>query len=212
MNYLNRTLIFRVTSIIVSAFLISCQIETKRAEDQDRSTLVDPKYSLTQDRSEFEKLRESIPAEKRKINDEKALIAEWMVGFRLAPNEIRERYDNLVRKKRDLFSQDMTKLRAEFSRTEEKNRDAFLKELESERNDFSKIKKSREERADFYNRIDDKRRNYFADEREKKDEFESVVRDQRKNFEDYLKEKNSDFISELKIYSENWNTQKKAHD
>lgn len=212
MKYLNRTLIFSFTVLAMTFFLMSCQIETKRTQDEDRSTLVDPKYSLTQDRSEFEKIRENIPAEVRKKNDEKSLLAEWMLGFRLSPNEIRERYDNLVRKKRDLFSADLSKSREDYSRTEKKNRDALLRGLETERNDFSKGKKSREERADFYNRLDDKRRNYFAEEREKKDEFESIVRDQRKNFEDYLKEKNLDFNSELKAYTENWNSQKKVHD
>ena len=212
MRYLIKALIHQFKFIILAILLIGCQIETKRAQDEDRSTLVDPKYSLTQDRSEFEKLRENIPAAKRRANDEKSLISEWMLGFRLVPNEIRQRYENLVRKKHDLFNQDITKSREDFSRAEKRNRDIFLKELETERNDFSKNKKSREERADFYNRLDDKRRNYFAEEREKKDEFESTVRDQRKNFEDYLKEKSIDFNSDLKAYTENWNSQKKVND
>ena len=198
--------------MFAATFLTSCQIETKRTQDEDRSTLVDPKYSLTQDRSEFEKLRENIPAAKRKANDEKSLFSEWTLGYRLAPNEVRERFDNLVRKKRDLFNQDITKSREDFSKIEKRNRDAVLKELETERNDFTKNKKSREEKAEFYTRSDDKRRNYFAEEREKKEEFESTVRDQRKNFEDYLKEKNLDFNSELKIYTENWKLQKKVND
>lgn len=200
--------------LAVSSFLslMACQIETKHADEKNDSTLVDPKYSLTQDRSEFEKLRESIPENKRKANDEKALIAEWMNGTRISPADIREKYDNLARKKREIFNKDMTQLREQTSKAEKKNREIFLKELENERTDFSKRKRDREERADFYSQLDEKRRNYFAEEREKRDEFESNVRDQRKNFEDYLKEKYLNFSSELKSYTESWNALKKNHD
>lgn len=203
--------IFKVTSILlIGIVLASCQIATKHENDKPRDkTLVDPKYSLSQDRSEFDKLRESIPEAKRKSNDEKAMLAEWMNGYKLPPNEIRERYENLVRKKREQFNKDMVSIREENSKVEKKNRDSFLKELDSEKSDFAKRKKDREERAEFYNQIDEKRRLYFSDERDKREEFESTVRDQRKNFEDYLKEKALDFNSELKSYTDKWKIQKK---
>lgn len=194
---------------VLTFFLSSCQIETKRESEKAAPTLVDGKYSLAEDRSELDKIRESIPEAKRKANDEKALLAEWMSGFRLSPMEIQEKQENLVRKKRELFNKDMTRLREEISKSDKKKRDEFLKDLEKQRMDFSKVKKDREERAEFYNQLDDKRRSFFSDEREKKDEFESNVREKRKNFEDYLKEKSLDFNSELKVYSEKWTKLKK---
>lgn len=191
--------------------LFSCQLETKHEQQNGNSpqSLVDPKYSLTEDRAQFEKLRESIPERKKQINDEKALFADWTAGLRLSPNEVREKYDNLARKKRDLFNQDMSKAREDMSKSEKQKRDLFLQQLDNERVDFSKRKKDREERNDFYNHQDDKRRRFFAEERDKREEFESTMRDQRKSFEDYLKEKSLEFTSELKSYNESWILQNK---
>lgn len=194
--------------------LSACQLETKHVQESApaQKPLVDPKYSLAEDRKEFEKLRENIPERKKQINDEKALYAEWTAGFRLVPNDVREKFENLTRKKRELFNKDMTAAREEVSKVEKQQRDAVLKELENERIDFSKRKKERDERNDFYNHQDDKRRRYFADERDKREEFESAARDQRRNFEDYLKEKSLEFASELKSYTESWKAQSKTHE
>ncbi len=198
----------------ILAQLTSCQLETKHQQKMSDVTtpIVDPKYSLTEDRSEFEKLRENIPERKKQINDEKALFANWTLDFRLTPNEVREKFENLSRKKRDLFNKDMSQAREDFSRSEKQKRDLFLKELDSERSDFSKRKKDRDERNDFYNNQDEKRRRYFADERDRREEYESASRDQRKAFEDYLKEKNLEFASELKSYTESWKLHSKKND
>ena len=198
-------------SIMTLVGLSSCQLETKHEQKTSAQSgvLVDPNYSLADDRTEFEKLRENIPEQKKQTNDEKALLAEWTSGYRLAPNEVREKFENLTRKKRDLFNKDLSQAREDMSRTEKQKRDLFLQELETERVDFSKRKKDRDERNDFYNRQDDKRRRYFADERDKREEFESTLREQRKNFEDYLREKSLDFTSELKFYTESWNVKNK---
>ncbi len=198
---------------VVAVLLSSCQIETKRTQPGQANpadqTLVDPKYSLSQDRSDLDKLRESVPEKTRKLNDEKALLAEWMHDFRLEPSDIREKYDNLARKKRELFNSDLAKVRDKFSKTEKKNQEQFLKDLEQERTDFSRQKKDRDKRADFFSELDGKRKTFFSEQRDKRDEFESDMRDQRKNFEDYLKEHQLNFNSELKIYNQRWSEKKK---
>ncbi len=193
----------------------SCQIESKHVEQtnlkssNEASTLVDPRYSLSQDRTEFEQLRDSIPDRKKKTNDEKALLAEWMNGFRLPPTDIREKFDNLNRKKRELFNNDLTKIREQYTSSDKKKRDEFLNQLNEERTDFTRRKKDQDERNEFFNQLDEKRKIFFAEQHEKRDEFESDIRDQRKNFEDYLKERNLNFNNELKIYSERWSEQNK---
>lgn len=197
---------------LVAVFAISCQIQTKRTEDsniQVSQTLVDPKYSISQDRSELDQLRNSVPTEKKRINDEKALFAEWMGSVKMPPADVREKFDNLMRKKRETFNSDLTKIRDNFSKSEKKNRDDFLKDLEQQRVEFSRRKRERDERNDFFNELDDKRKNFFSEQREKRDEFESEIRDQRKNFEDYLKERSLFLNSELKVYTERWNQQNK---
>lgn len=198
---------------LVTVLLSSCQIETKRtqpvsphAADQ---TLVDPKYSISQDRIKLNKLRESVPEKTQKLNDEKALLAEWMYDFRLEPSEVREKYDNLARKKRESFNSDLAKIRDNFSKTEKKNNEQFLQDLEQERTDFLRQKKDREKKADFFTELDSKRKTFFSEHRGKRDEFESDMHDQRKNFEDYFKERQLNFNSELKIYNERWSEKKK---
>lgn len=207
------SLIFSLIGALLFISTVSCQVETTRDSHNENklegSTLVDPKYSLSKDRSEFEKLRESIPPEVRQSNDEKALMAEWFSEVKMEPERIREKFDTLVRKKRDLFNKDLTKQREVFNKEERKKREDFLKELESERKDFLKSKADKDKRADFFNEQDEKRRTYFADQKDKREDFEANVREKRKDFEDYFKEKNNDFNSELKAYRIKW-TEKKT--
>jgi len=206
-------LILSLIGALLLISTVSCQVQTTRDSNRENkpegSTLVDPKYSLSKDRSEFEKLRESIPPEVRQSNDEKALMAEWFSDVKLDPERIREKFDGLVRKKRDLFNKDLTKQRDVFNKEERKKREDFLKELESERKDFLKNKADKDKRADFFNEQDEKRRTYFADQKDKREDFEADVREKRKDFEDYFKEKNNDFNSELKAYRIKW-TEKKT--
>lgn len=202
----NKTQTFIIVALLFSA-LSACQLETKRESEVQASDkpLVDPKYSLTQDRSELDQLRQAIPEDKKRANDEKALMAEWMGDLKKTPAQVREKFEALVRKKREAFNKDMTKARETYTKAQEKKRKEFLKQLETDRKDFSNQKKSKEERNDFFNEVDTKRRNFFSEERERREEFESNVRDQRKNFEDYLNEKRADFNSEMKAYTEKWN-------
>lgn len=207
-SFIRMKIQFAVSALLLFT-LAACQVETKREEPAVKSStnrpLVDPKYSLVQDRSEFDRLRESVPEEKRQANDEKALFAEWTVELKKSPSDVREKFDTLVRKKRDLFNKDMTKTREQFTKSLEKKRADFLKDIESKRKDFANQKKSRDEKNDFFNELDGQRRSYFSEEREKRDEFEANVRDQRKNFEDYIAEKRADFNSEMKAYTEKYN-------
>ena len=201
--------LFSATILIMLAFqIIGCQLQTSHETPDTgtspNSTLVDPKYSLSKDRSEFDKLRENVPADTKKTNDEKALTAEWFAETKYDPEKIRDKYDTLVRKKRDLFNKDMTKAREIFNKEEQKKRAEFLKELELERKDFTGRKADRDKKNEFFNEQDEKRKNFMADQKDKREDFESDSREKRKNFEDYLKEKSNDFSSELKAYRLKW--------
>lgn len=202
------SLIFATLSSLLCLSLMACQVQTTRGSDEtsgaEGTTLVDPKYSLAKDRSDFAKLRESIPENVRQSNDEKALMAEWFSDVKLAPEKIRDKFDTLVRKKRDLFNKDMTKQRDSFNKDERKKREDFLKELESERKDFLRRKVDKERRAEFFNEQDEKRKTYFSEQKDRRDEFEGNSREKRKDFEDYMKEKSNDFTSELKAYRIKW--------
>jgi hypothetical protein len=192
-------------------FLTSCQIDSKRNyESNANAPLVDPKYSIAKDREELDQLRESLPPEVKKKNDEKALMAELMGEVKYAPEVVREKFSNLVRKKRELFNKDMTKAREDYTKKEKKDREEFYKNLEDEREDFLRKKVDREKRASFFNEQDEARRTFVAEQREARDEFEADAREKRKNFEDYVKEKNDEFNAELKDYTVKWKEKEKA--
>lgn len=191
--------------IVVTGFLVtSCQSDSKKESEAKSMPLVDAKYSLAKDRAEFDKLRESIPADVKKQNDEKALLAEWMGEFKNSPEIVFDKFNNLVRKKRELFNKDIARSREDFSKNEKKGRDEFLKNLADDREDFLKRKVDREKRADFFTQQDESRRTFFAEQREKRDEYEADIREKRKNFDDYIKEKTDDFHEELRNYNIKW--------
>ena len=195
--------------ITVSILISSCQSSQKTAHDNSTKALVDPKYSLAKDRSELEELRQAIPTDIKRANDEKALKAEWMGELKFAPEVVREKMSHLVQKKRDLFNKDMTKKREEFNKTERKNREAFLKNLEEDRKDFLGHKADRDKRNEFFENLDEKRREYFSEQKDKREEFESETREERKNYEDYVKEKQDEFNAELIEYSIRWKEKNK---
>lgn len=178
--------------------------EGKSTLGKKPSTMVDTKYSLAKDRSELDKLREALPPEVKNQNDEKAFLAELMGEVKYPPEVVREKFSNLVRKKRELFNKDMTKSREEFSKNEKKTRETFTKSLSEERDRFLRKKVDREKRADFFNQQDEDRRIFTAEQKEKRDDYEAEVREKRKNFDDYLKEKSDDFNFELKSYQNVW--------
>ena len=202
---------------MIGLMLAACQLnainDSKYDHWEDRETsavpkkapMVDAKYSLVKDRAELDKLRASIPTEVKKQNDEKAFLADLMSEIKYTPESVREKFSNLVRKKRELFNKDMTKSREDFNKQEKKSRDSFTQELTKEREGFLQKKVDREKRADFFNQQDEDRRTFMAEQKEKRDEFESDSREKRKNFDDYMKEKNDDFIFELKEYQAKWN-------
>ncbi len=197
-------------------FLPACQVNPIQDSKYDRyedsgeaapakkTTSVDAKYSLAKDRAELDQLRQSIPPEVRRQNDEKAFLAELMGEVKYAPEVVREKFTNLVRKKRELFNKDMSRLRDDFGKIEKKKRDAFTKDLTQDRESFLKKKVDREKRADFFNQQDEDRRTFTEEQKEKRDEFEADFREKRKNFDDYMKEKSDDFNFELKAYQEKW--------
>jgi hypothetical protein len=197
--------LFWATSLVLP-FCISCS----SAQTQDESKpLVDSKYKLSEDRNSFEELRKDIPVQKRSENDELAYVLQLMSQNQHTPSQVRDKFNTVLRKKRELFQKDMKKKREEFVKAEKKEKDEFLKNIEVERKDFSRNKVSSDQRREFYSDIEAKRKDFFAGQREKRDSFESDMRDSRKNFDDYAREKTSEFNQEHRAYSKKFDEIKK---
>lgn len=194
--------------IVLGVFLTGCQISSKKeassASQNENKPLVDEKYSLTADRQALDVLRKDIPPEKKKENDELAFMQQLFADESKTPSSVRDKFDSLLSKKRELFQKDMTHIRETYSRDEKKHRDEFSKEQEEARAEFQKKKSTSQERTDFYSDLEGKRKDYYSDEREKRDEFESDMRDKRKNFEDYTREKSDEFNQMYRSYSKRY--------
>lgn len=201
---------------VVLAGLLSCQINSPREELKSTDNTetktkvttepgkVDPKYSIAADRKKFEELRSEMPEAQKVSNDERALFSEWMADVSTEPSAVREKFDSLVRRKREDFNKDITQVREKYGREEKKSRDAFSKELEAQREELKGIVLSREDRQTKFSELEQKRRDYYTNEREQRDQFEAEIRTSRKDFEDYVKRRTDEFNAEYKVYQNKW--------
>lgn len=183
----------------VGLFLLpSCQSETKMSSID--APIVQDQYRLKEDREAFAEIRKEVPEDKKSQNDEQALILNMMSDPKHTPDEIREKFDSLVTKKRGLFQKNMEKQREEYVKKERRDRENFTKKAESDRKKFSEGKHSPDEKSEFFADQDTQRRSFYSDQREKRDEFEANARDQRKNFDDYIRAKTMEFSQEHRAY------------
>lgn len=205
--------------LVFILFISACETFT-RSEDVENKALTETnqklaetnvrqKYSLSEDRSQFEQLRKDIPQAQQLKNDEKSIYTEWMLGFRKEPSEIRTKYNDLISRKRDFFNRDMNKIREEYSAAESQRKKTFTDELNQERESIKSMKTTRERKTELYNEIDSKRKNFFIEVKTQRDNFEADFREKRKDFEEYIKEKRDEFNSDLKEYTAQFNENKK---
>lgn len=206
-----RKLVFQILGpVLISTLLCGCAGSGKNREESDvPPPRVDEKYRLTEDRKKFEELRSQVPEERQIENDEMALLQKLMGEIKQPPMQVRDKFDNIARKKREIFNRDMDKQREKFNSEERKAREGFNKQVEKERNDFQRRKRTTEERKEFYDGIDERRKSFNADIRTKRDDFEADVRQKRKDFEDYMREKTSNFSQEYRAYTQRWNEYQK---
>lgn len=207
-------------SLVLAMTLVGCRSSNKapneyRNKDGDRP-LVDSKYSLAADRKQFEEIRGEIPEQRRQENDELAFILDMVsdskTDLKTPPSEIRSKFDQMLRKKREIFDKDMKKERDVFTKEERKKRDTFLKEQQEARGFFNREKQTREKKNDFYKELDAKRSDYFSTERERRADFESDVRERRKSFEDYARSTTNQFHQELRAYQKRYDEAKKQRE
>lgn len=165
---------------------------------------LDEEISLKADRSSLDELRKDIPPEKQVENDEKALLLELMGQLKMHPSEVRTKWGDLVRKKREAHRKNVQKWRDEFNKNETKARNEFLEKAKSERDGFRKQKVDRDRTRDFYAEQDRVRRDFFADERDKRKDFESQVTAQSKEFDSYMRERDKEFNEQHRLYSKQW--------
>lgn len=207
--------IFRSSSAFTLFLLGSLSLGwvTSCAPLQNRaaSGAANSEVSLTSDQKAVEDLRKNVPPEKRKENDELAIILSLMGEIKLEPSTIREKYDRLMRKRREDFRRTQQKEREVYSREERKRREEFLATQKKERDAFKARKADREATQNFFAEQELKRKDFFANEREKRSEFESSSREKNNDFNANMREWQQTFTQELRVYSQRHREWKKAN-
>jgi hypothetical protein len=203
-----------VLSAILISLVVGCVGRSPRpnyykSSDQ-AGAVVDEKYRLSSDREALDKLRTEIPENKKQENDELAFTMQLMSSeYKKTPGDVRDRFNDALRKKREKFQKDLQKERDEFTKKERKDREDFLKSMTNEREDFLKLKRKGDERTEFFEKQDEARKVYFETQRERRDDFESNITEKRKNFEDYAREKSTDFNEEWRLYQKKYDEHQK---
>ena len=106
------------STLVGACFLLLCSCETSDKKPSPSAPLVQDQYRLKEDREAFNEIRKDIPDDKKKQNDEMALVLNWMSDIQRPPGDVREKFDSIVTKKRNLFQKDMEKHREEFVKKE----------------------------------------------------------------------------------------------
>ena len=193
----------------VAVFLGSCASKHGAAGDGRRAEVPD-EVSLRADRSALDDERRDIPEDRRRENDELALVFQMMQAKKnQEPGEVHDRFNKALRDRRDKNDKALRKRREEFTRVEKHSRDEFLRKSKDERDSYMGGKHTSDERKRFFDDQEDKRKNYFAGESEKRTDFESEMTDARKTFEDYVKEKTNEFNDEIRAYTADYYDRKK---
>lgn len=215
-----RQIVYVMTLTLLLGVLVQCstsQTDDKYSWDRqnnesDESPAVEHEYSLKSDRSALDELRDQVPEDRRRENDELALVLKDMAGDKTTPSKVRSKFNKVMRRKRNKFRKDMRRHRDNFRDQERERRDKFLEAQKDKREEFKeRYKADRDEMNKFYNRIRAERKDFFAEQRERRKEFEEVARQKQKDFDAYLREKRRDFNEEHRAYSKRFYERKKAN-
>ncbi len=205
--------ILLMLSIILS---VACEGLNKRLEREDNkkeaaTNTEDYEVSLAKDRSQYSELRQDIPAQKQKENDELAFVLNMLREDKpININSVRSRWNREIRKRRKNFNRDTKKARDEFNKKQKKARESFLAKQKSERNSFNRSSKSREDSKDFYADQDQIRRSFFADQRDRSNAFRDEQREKRRAFDEVIRGRVKEFNDLYREYQRRQRDRKTA--
>ncbi len=162
--------------------------------------------SLKKDREDIAELRKDIPEETKKSNDRLADVLLRWKQHKMDPSELREKYDDEIRKNRADFEKRIGRKRDDFNHHTAEKRKSFQDKQKEDRDDFLSGKYSSEKRSSYLENQSVERDRFNTDLRDERDEFEDVVREERKTFENDIANRRTEFKQEFpeyqKIYSE----------
>jgi hypothetical protein len=186
-----------VLTSVLGSFFLACGTSNKLPTGNDE-------VSLKADRSSLDELRKEVPEEKKKENDELALILQVMNAKDKKPYEIREKFNTIMRKKREEFSKGQRRTRDEFTKRERAEREKFTKDQKEISDRFYRYKASSEERRNFSQEHNSRQQQYYSDSKSRRQAFEDDMRSREKDFSALVQEKNKEFEEHFKAYSKEY--------
>ncbi len=161
--------------------------------------------SLKDDQKSIDELRQNIPPEKRKENDELKATMALFGEVKEAPQRIRDRYQRIVQREREKFRRDSQRERETFDREEKKKREEFNESIKKQREDFDPKKVDRDEKKKFFDGLDQKRRDFNADEHTRRDDFNRDNKQKNDDFNALMRERDQEFNEQYRAYSTRYN-------
>lgn len=207
---------FGMKILILFAFVITGCMSRRPAPEkvrqQDRDQVkkeLEQEMSLKEDRASLSNLRTEVPAETQKSNDELALFLNLIKQGNENPQNVRDKFNALVMKKRQAFREKVEKLRGKFRDDETKKREDFLKDQQKKRDSYLRKKHDPKDQREFLADMEKDRQQYFGDERARRSSFESEVSAQSKDFDSYMHERQKEFDEQYRIYSKKFSEKPK---
>ncbi|MCB9025012.1 MAG: hypothetical protein H6625_01735 [Bdellovibrionaceae bacterium] len=168
--------------------------------------------SVKEDKAALEELRKNIPPDVREHNDTLKIILSMMGELKTHPQKVREKFNHFQRQRRTKFQKEHNKIRKNFSRNEKQLRDSFLKDIKKKRDEGKAQNMERDQRNEFYAKLEYQRKNYFDEQRDKRKDFESEMQQKSRDFYSELNEQQKEFNEEWRIYNKRWQDWQKSKD
>lgn len=204
-----------IAKLLIAAILaVACSHSSKNQSENAAENSSD-EISLKADRTEYDQMRKDIPSEVRKENDELAGLLQLLRrpdGEYEKPEKIRERFNKIMREKRERMDKQFRREREDFGRLEKDQREEMTERQKKERDDFLGDKPSSEAKKKFFEKQQDKRGRFYEDAREKRRSFEAQISTRRRDFEDYVREKTNLFNQEYRNYQKEYEERMKGED
>lgn len=198
-----------------SLFLIAGPLACSHSPDSDKPATreeLKSEVSLKKDREDLAELRKNIPDEIKKSNDRLAEVLTRWKQHKTPPDELREKFDDEIRKMRAEFEKRVTRRREDFNKHIAAKRKDFQEKQKETREDFLSEKPKSEKRSAFMDRQSEDRDRFNSDLRDERDEFEDLVKEERKNFESDVANRRTEFRQEFPEYQRVYKEMKAAEE
>lgn len=199
------------TALIIASLLIfavGCSSRAKKPAANNE--ISNTEFKLKKDRTDLETLRKDVPETVKSENDESAYLLSLFQDTNKSPQEISNKFNIDVRRKREEYSKWEKQTREEYNLSEKRSREDFLSAAKKKRDDPSVKKMERDERNRLFQDLDVERRQFFANESDSRRKVDSELRQKRSDFEAQMRDLRLRFDHEQKAYTQTYNDKKKT--